>query len=143
MSEGDKIHEARVVKPTKGSIQGPDGFAALNEIVKAARECVVVHSVERSKRKKIEAYEVTEVARIKAAENLLRDYFEQVFAERRSNFGELFIRLDQAMEQGNGEVINAALRGIVDVARSSPLAGLGDLSQIRVALDDPDQVWDL
>ena len=143
MSEGDKIHEARAVKPTKGSIQGPDGFAALNEIVKAARECVVVHSVERSKRKKIEAYEVTEVARIKAAEDLLRRYFEQVFAERRSNFAELFSRLDQAMEQGNGEVINAALRGIVDVARTSPLADLGDLSQIRSALDDPDQVWDL
>ena len=143
MSEGGKIHEAQVLKPTKGPIQALDGFAALNEIVKAARECVEVHSVERSKRKKIEAYEVTEVARIKAAEDLLRGYFEQVFAERRANFGELFSRLDQAMEQGNGEVINAALRSIVDVARTSPLADLGDLSQIRVALDDPDQVWDL
>ncbi len=32
---------------------------------------------------------------------------------------------------------------IVDIAQSSPLADLGDLSQIRKALDDPNQVWDL
>ena len=143
MSEGGKIHEARVVNTPKGPIQALDGLAALNEIVNAARECIVVHSVERSKRRKIEAYEVTEVERIKAAENLLRGYFEQVFAERRANFGELFSKLDQAMEQGSGDVINAALRSIVDIARTSPLADLGDLSQIRAALDDPDQVWDL
>ena len=143
MSEGRKIHEARVVNPPNGPIQPLDGLAALNEIVNAARECIVVHSIERSKRRKIEAYEVTEVHRIKAAENLLRGYFEQVFAERHANFGELFSKLDQAMEQGNGEVINAALRSIVDIARTSPLADLGDLSQIRAALDDPDQVWDL
>lgn len=143
MSERPKIHEARVVEPARGSITAPDGFAALTEIVEAARECIAVHNVERTKRAKIGAYEATEVARIKAAENVLRSYFEQVFAERRTTFGELFSRLDQAMEQGNGEVVNAALRGIVDIARTSPLADLGDLSQIRAALDDPEQVWDL
>jgi len=143
VSERGKIHEARVVNTPKRPIQALDGLAALNEIVNAARECIVVHSVERSQRRKIEAYEATEVQRIKAAENLLRGYFEQVFAERRVNFGELFSKLDRAMEQGNGEVIGAALRSIVDIARTSPLADLGDLSQIRAALDDPDQVWDL
>lgn len=139
----ERVHEARVVKPGKGAITAPDGFAALTEIVEAARECIVVHDVERTNRAKIRAYEATEVARIKAAENILRSYFEQVFAERRTTFGELFSRLDQALEQGNSEVVNAALRGIVDIARTSPLADLGDLSQIRAALDDPDQVWDL
>ena len=71
------------------------------------------------------------------------DYFQQTFAERRATFEELFSRLDQALDQGNGEVISVVLRGIVDVARTSPLAHLGDLSQIRAALDDPNQVWEL
>ena len=88
-------------------------------------------------------HQETEVARIKAAEAVLKRYFEQVFAERRETFEELFSRLDQALDQGNGEVVSVVLRGIVDVARTSPLADLGDLSQIRAALDDPDKVWDL
>ena len=31
-------------------------------------------------------------------------------------------------------------QGIVDLAKSSPLADVGDLSQVRKALDDPDHV---
>ncbi len=143
MTDKPKVHEARVVKPAGKQIAALDGFGALTEIVEAARECIVTHRVERTKQQRIGAYETTEVARIRAAESLLRGYFEQVFAERKTNFEELFARLDQALEQGNGEAINAVVRGIVDVARSSPLADLGDLTQIRAALDDPDQVWDL
>ena len=95
------------------------------------------------KRTRIRAYEETEVARIRAAEKVLQGYFEQVFAERRGNFEQLFSRLDDALEKGNGEATAVVLQSIVDIARTSPLADLGDLSQIRAALDDPDQVWDL
>ena len=84
----------------------------------------------------------TEVARIKAAESVLKDYFGQVFAERHSNFEELFTRLDNALQAGDGETVNLVVRGIVDIAKSSPLADLGDLAKIRAALDDPDQVWE-
>jgi hypothetical protein len=101
------------------------------------------HEVESTKRTRIRAYEETEVARIRAAEKVLQGYFEQVFAERRGNFEQLFSRLDDALEKGNGEATAVVLQSIVDIARTSPLADLGDLSQIRAALDDPDQVWDL
>lgn len=37
------------------------------------------------------------------------------FAERRATFEELFSRLDQALDQRNGEVISVVLQGIVDV----------------------------
>ena len=101
------------------------------------------HEVESTKRTRIRAYEETEVARIGAAEKVLQGYFEQVFAERRGNFEQLFSRLDDALEKGNGEATAVVLQSIVDIARTSTLADLGDLSQIRAALDDPDQVWDL
>lgn len=143
MPEQPKVHEATIVDRGKRLIPGIDGLAALNEIVSTARECVEIHAVESTKRARIHAYEETEVARIKAAEAVLKGYFEQVFAERRKNFDELFSRLDQALENGNGEATAVVLRSIVDIARTSPLADLGDLSQIRAALDDPDQVWDL
>lgn len=119
------------------------GLGALKEIVETAQECIIVTQTEGTKRATIRAYEQTEIARIKAAEKVLKNYFEQAFAERRNNFEELFSRLDQALDAGNGEAINAVVRGIVDIAKTSPLADLGDLSQIRAALDNPDHVFDL
>ncbi|EOM74222.1 hypothetical protein Rrhod_4365 [Rhodococcus rhodnii LMG 5362] len=120
-----------------------DGFAALRQIVDSAQTCVNVLAVEKTKQRKIAAYEGTEVAKIKAAESVLRQYFEQSFTERRAVFDGLLERLDSALEQGDGAVIGTVLNGTVDVARSSPLANAGDLSQIRAALDDPDHVWEL
>ena len=149
MPDDPKVHVGKVVPNSKGpkasakALSALDAFNALNQVVNAARECIQIHEVESTKRAKIQAYEATEVARIKAGEAVLKDYFEQVFAERRKTYEDLFSRLDQALEQNNGEVVAVVLRGIVDVARSSPLADMGDLSQIRAALDDPDQVWEL
>lgn len=38
--------------------------------------------------------------------------------------------------------MSTVLTGIVEIARTSPLANMGDLGQIRAALDDPDHVWE-
>ncbi|WP_234808289.1 hypothetical protein [Mycolicibacter kumamotonensis] len=143
MSEKPQVHVANGVGRVGAKFSALDGFNALTQIVDVTRECIKVTQSESTQRTRIRAYEKTEVARIKAAEAVLKDYFEQVFAERRATFEALFTRLDQALEAGNGEALNAVVRGIVDIARTSPLADLGDLGQIRAALDDPDQVWDL
>ncbi|MFE6822051.1 hypothetical protein [Streptomyces sp. NPDC057690] len=143
MPDQSKVHVGRVVNAAKGSVWAMDGFAALNQIVEATRECIHIHEVESTKRARLEAYEATEVARIRAAEAVLKDYFAQAFAERRNVFEEMFARLDRALDEGNGDVLQTVVRGIVDIAKSSPLADIGDLSQVRAALDDPDQVWEL
>ncbi|MBX7452216.1 hypothetical protein GR927_29865 [Mycolicibacterium sp. 3033] len=143
MSEPARSHTAKVVGRGANAITPLQGFDALNQIVDAARECIAVHQVEKAKRARLETYEATEVARIKAAEAVLQGYFTQVFAERRSNFDELFARLDTALETQDGETVSLVVRGIVDMAKSSPLADLGDLGKIREALDDPNQVWEL
>lgn len=142
-SDQQNVHEARVVPRPNKLPTALDGFAALNQIVDAAREFGAIYQTEHTKRAQLSTYENTEIARIKAAESVLRGYFEQVFAERRSNFQEMFSRLDAALEDKNGEAVNSVLRGIVDIARTSPLADLGDLSQIRAALDDPNHIFDL
>lgn len=143
MSKPARSHTAKVVGRGANAITPLQGFDALNQIVDAARECIAVHQVEKAKRARLETYEATEVARIKAAEAVLQGYFTQVFAERRSNFDELFARLDTALETQDGETVSLVVRGIVDMAKSSPLADLGDLGKIREALDDPNQVWEL
>ncbi|WP_283607109.1 hypothetical protein [Mycolicibacterium poriferae] len=143
MPDPATVHTAKVVGRAADGVTALQGFNALTQIVDAAKECIAVHEVESSKRARLQAYETTEVARIKAAESVLKDYFAKVFAERRSNFEELFNRLDGALEANDGETVALMVRGIVDIAKTSPLADLGDLSQIRAALDDPDQVWEL
>jgi len=143
MPEKPEVIEGKIVDKPKTVFAAVDGFAALNQIVEAARECIKIHEVESTKRARLDAYEATEVARIKAGEAVLQGYFEQVFAERRDLYQEMFLRLDQALAAGNGELIAHVVRGIVDIAKDSPLANLGDLGQVRAALDDPDQVWEL
>lgn len=118
-------------------------LGALNNIVNGVRECSIIHEQESTRRARLQAYESTEILRIKAGQELLSQYFDHVFAERKELYGGLFARLDSAIERGDGETAHAALRGIVDIARDSPLASLGDLGQVRALLDDPDVVWDL
>ncbi|MFD1811792.1 hypothetical protein [Rhodococcus gannanensis] len=141
MADPMKVHVGQVLPP---KILTPlDGFAALNQIVDAVHDCINVHAVEKTKQTRIAAYETVEVGRIKAAESILRQYFEQSFAERRAVFNEMFDRLDAALDKGDSQAVSSVLTGIVDIAKSSPIANAGDLSQIRAALDDPDHEWEL
>ncbi|ORI19591.1 hypothetical protein [Rhodococcus sp. 1168] len=138
-----KVYEGDVLHPRRGMANAFDGFNALGQLIGAAQECINIYATENTKQAKIEAYAETEVAKIKAAESVLKDYFEQSFAERRSTFSELFTRLDRALDDANAEAVNSVLTSIVETAKSSPIANAGDLSQIRAALDDPSQVWEL
>lgn len=142
MTDKPAVNSGKGPKPAS-VVPGINGFAALNQIVEATRACIQIHEVEKTKRATLAAYEATEVARIRAAEAVLRDYFARVFAERRDLYEGLFERMDRALDEGNGEMLHTVVTGIVDIARSSPLAEMGDLSKVRAALDDPKKVWEL
>lgn len=142
MTDGQEPLVGKIVEQSR-QIPAAEGLAALNQVVATVRECLLVHEEEATKRARLHAYQESEVARIKAAEAVLRTYFDQVFAERRALYEEMFARLDRALDDGNNEALHSVVVGIVDIAKSSPLADLGDLSQVRAALDDPNQVWDL
>lgn len=139
MAEQKKAIVGKVVGMGKNAAPAVNPMEALTQIV----DCVNTIQVEGTKRKRLSTYEAIEIARIKTAESVLRDFFAEAFRERRKNFDEMFQRLDTALEQSNGEAAAAVVRGIVDVARESPLANMGDLGRVRAALDDPNQVWEL
>lgn len=88
-----------------------------------------ISQVERSRRAAIAAAESVQVARLQAAENTLKIYFDRVFEERRETNEAMFERLDQAMETGDPQLVHAVVRGIVDLAQSSPLSGLEDFGK--------------
>lgn len=125
------------------SIPVVDAFAALREIVAAAHEYGLLREEEQTKRAAIRAAEHVEVDRIRAAEKILRLYFERVFAERKQNSEEMFARLDQAMDSGDPQMVHAVVRGIVDLAQASPLAGLDDFGKFWAELGTDDRPVEL
>jgi hypothetical protein len=135
--------EGVVLPPAGAALRAVDALGALNNVIDGARDYLRLREEEQTKRAKIDAYATVEVARIQAASSFLKHYFEQVFAERSTTIDGLFRHLDVAMTSGDETATTAALEGIVNLAKSSPLADIGDLSQVRKALDDPDHVWEL
>lgn len=139
----------RVVKATGFIVEQAAKFtpaealSALTMLVQFARESVQVHQEESTKRERIRTYRDTEVERIKASEAVLRDYFDRVFQERRETHRRLFETLDQAVASGDVAAMQTIVGGIVEIARTSPLANIGDLGELRRAMDDPDAVFDL
>lgn len=139
MADSKKSTLARMA----GEITGVDALAALNQIVTAARESVEIHETERTKREKLRTYRETEVRRIKSSEKMLKQYFDQIFAERAETHRKLFAGLDVALESGDTAALQTIVGGIIEVARTSPLAGIGDMAELKRAMDDPDAVFDL
>jgi hypothetical protein len=125
------------------TIPAADAFAALNQLVSAAREYAKLREEEQTKRAAIAAVEHVQVDRIHAAEEILRLYFDSVFAERKQTGEEMFVRLDQAMDSGDPQMVHAVVRGIVDLAQASPLADLGDFGKFWAELGTDDNPLEL
>lgn len=135
--------EGTVIPPAaKNVVSSVDALGALNNIVDALREYGRTKEVEQSKREKLDVYRTVEVAKIDAARQTLENYLTTAFAERSRTTTELFTRFDEALSRGDDTAAAAVLGGIVDIAKSSPLAAMGDLGQIRKALDDPNHEWE-
>ncbi|MFE5908726.1 hypothetical protein ACFQ6B_06515 [Streptomyces wedmorensis] len=132
----------KLVVGAAGRISAADALNALNQLVSAARESIHIHETESTKREKLRTYRETEVARIKASEQALRHYFDLVFEERRETHKRLFDGLDQTLESGDVAAMQTVVGGIVELARTSPLAMIGNLGELRSAMDDPNTVFE-
>ncbi|USQ80108.1 hypothetical protein NF556_00125 [Ornithinimicrobium faecis] len=140
------VEPTAITDPVSHSISTlADGNAlgALSKLVEATLETVQIHQAESTKRERLRTYRETEVERIKASERVLRDYFDRVFDERRETHERLFANLDLALQAGDVTAMQTVVGGIVEVARTSPLASIGNLGELRRAMDDPNAVFEL
>lgn len=137
------MNARKAAKTAAGAVRATDALDALQNVTEAVREYLVLKQHQETKRAEIDAYKVLETERIRAAERVLTTYFDKVFQERAGQFDEMWQRLDEAAESGDGDRVTELLGGIVTLAKQSPLAELTDLSQVRVALEDPNHKWEL
>ena len=108
-----------IFRKTKPSPQQAlDGLKMFADIVKENHK---VTEEETTKRHNITSMKEFEIEKIQAQKEVLKDYFEKTFAERRINFDKMFDALDKGIDSNNLELIQLSLNSIVEIAKDSPL----------------------
>lgn len=126
-----------------GKISSAEAFGSLKEIVTVVQGLVELHENQSTKREQLVTYRETQIARLQLVENTLHRYFDLTFAERRETNKRLFDSLDAAVKSGDVAAMQTVVAGIVQVAQTSPLADLGNLTGLIEAMYDPEAVFEL
>ena len=124
------------MKNVKNITPNPAGSAleAFNLLVNAHKEYQITAQVEQTKRAAITAWKDSRLASLQNQREVLHQYLEHTFAERRHAIDEMFKRLDEGIENGNLDVINLAMNSIVSIVKTSPLQ---QAEQLIIAMNDP------
>ena len=101
------------------------------DLAKQAIDTVKFCEEQETERTRINAQRDAVLARINAQKEIIRDYLEKTFDERRKLFDEFFDMADKAIESGNNEHLAEVLTEINQLAASSPFT---DLEIVKEAL---------
>jgi len=96
-------------------------FEGIKTVVDVISKNQKVIREETTKRHNIAAIKEFEIEKIQVQKEVLKDYFEKIFAERKMIFENLFDKLDKGIENNNLELIQLSLSSIVEIAKDSPL----------------------
>ena len=110
--------------PKPNPVQIMDG---LKIVIEAYKENHRVAESEKTRRAQIQAYKEVELERIRSKREILEQYFEGIFSERKVVINKMFDTLDKGIETNNLELIQGSLSSIVDIAKESPLSGVQKL----------------
>ena len=100
----------------------------LKTFVDVVRENHRVTEEETTKRVDISAMRDIEVKKIRAQKEILQNYFDSIFSERRYVIEEMFDKLDKGIENNNLELIQMSMSSIVSIAQESPLKQVASLT---------------
>jgi len=120
----------------------PDLLAQVVDVVKVCVECH--KEIERCKTERVRFSETArvQVEQIRSRRDILVQFMDHTFKERKENFEALFARLDTTLEQGNTDGARAVLDTIVTIAKSSPFEALRDAASAHNALLDKNVTWE-
>lgn len=116
---------------------------AIKIIAEAAADYAKVAEQESTKRRAIDAQERVALERIRTQREVLTQYLDRSFDERRENFDRLFDNLDEAVDKSDASAVGAMVGAIVRLAESSPFKDIADVAATRAALDDPDTEFEI
>jgi hypothetical protein len=121
----------------------PNPYLVFDEIMEVIKEYLNIREIEETKRREIEAIENITIQEIKTKREILIKYLELSFDERSNNFKRLFDTVDSAVSSHDNQTLALTLNSIVELAKSSPFKDIANLSNVRLALEDSDHIWEL
>lgn len=117
------------------------GLTEVLEGLKTVADCIRDVQKEKTEQARIQMAAHVDVERIRANRDVLLDYLDRSFDERKENFRQLFTRLDTAIATNNTELSGAVLDSVLKLADSSPFKALRDVSATREALSEKGKEW--
>jgi hypothetical protein len=102
--------------------------------IQVVADCVRDIQKERTEQTRLREQSRVDVEHIHAMRDVLMDYLDRSFDERRESFRQLFERLDGAIASDNVGMAAAVLESVVKLADASPFKALRDVAATRAAL---------
>ena len=110
------------VKPSPA--QSLEGLKAFADVVQENHR---ITEEETTKRENILVIRDIEIEKIRTQKEILQNYFDSIFSERRYMITEMFDRLDRGIENNNLKLIQMSMSSIVSIAQESPLKQVASL----------------
>lgn len=95
---------------------------AFDNLVSAWTNCKNTAEIEKTKRENIKSWRDINIKALEESSAILKHYLECSFQERAETIQSSFERLDQALADGNTEVVGLMMNAIVAIVKESPLA---------------------
>ncbi len=118
-----------------------DFAQCFQQVALAYQEYKIIADEQHTKRREIEAWEMTTLKNIEKQRAVLLAFLDHSFAERANNFRELFVVVDKAVASGNNEQLGLVLDKIAELAKSSPFKDLADFASVQDALVNQHYEW--
>ena len=142
--EEDALIENTKAKLSGKSLSSPsEVLSTLKAFGEAATDAVKFCEVQETKRAEIKANAEVRIAQLRAQRDILIDYLQRSFDERRYLFEQQFKVVDHALMTGNTEELAISLQSINDLAKSSPFKALADIGNVQRALTQEGSTFDI
>ena len=142
--EEDALIENTKAKLSGKSLSSPsEVLSTLKAFSEAATDAVKFCEVQETKRAEIKVNAEVRIAQLKAQRDIVMDYLQRSFDERRYLFEQQFKVVDHALMTGNTEELAISLQSINDLAKSSPFKALADIGNVQRALTQEGSTFDI
>lgn len=124
-----------LIKAKSGGKFGPAQMVEMtNLFINKSAEVAKFCEAQKTKRAQMRAQAEVAIHQIDAIRDVLKDYLERSFDERRKIFDKEFEVVDKCLANGDTQALAVTLNSITALAQSSPFKALADLGAVRKTL---------
>ncbi len=141
--------ENAAIEKTKSKLSGHslstpvEVMSTLKAFTEAATDAVKFCEVQETKREEIRANRDVRLKQLEAQREIILEYLNRSFDERRYLFQKQFEVVDYALRSGNTEQLALSLQSINDLAKSSPFKALADIGNVQRKLSQEGSTFDI